>query len=145
MALAPNTSLLQRLKHSRDLLYIVILALVVAIVWIVLSVYHSSVQTTVPANIQSLTVPLNPTINTQLIQSLSNRTVYTSDELSNFPINRAAPSPLPGAPVASAAPTQAPLATPTPLPSSSPASTATPSPTPAVSPSPTASPVVPGP
>lgn len=80
--------MLTTLKRSKDVLYIVILALVVALVWIVISVYHAAVKTSVPPNIQKLTTPLTPTIDIELLGTLSSRKTYTEEELASFPINR---------------------------------------------------------
>jgi hypothetical protein len=83
-----NTSMLTSLKRSKDVLYILILALVVALVWIIIGVYHAAVKTSIPANIQKLTTPLSPTLDTETLQGLSSRTLYTDQELQSFPINR---------------------------------------------------------
>lgn len=126
----PNNSLLQTLKRSKNLLYIFILALVVALVWIVLGVYHVTVQTTISPEIQKLTKPLNPAIDTQVLEKLSTRTQYSAEELATFPINKqlseeeaaaisATPTPTPKS-TASGSATPIPSSTPTPTPTSTP-------------------------
>lgn len=108
-----NISLFQSLKRSKDVLYIFILALVVAIVWIVLGVYHTTVETTVPAAIQKLTVPLNPVIDEKMLQRVSTRTTFTQEELANFPINREIIEEVGASPTPRPTPTPTPTATPT--------------------------------
>ena len=112
------------LLKRKDVLYIFILGLVVVVAWIGISVYSSLRKTTIPPEVAKQTIPLNPVIDTQILDNLQNRTLYSKEELQSFPLNttpdeetgrRSSPTPTTN--------------TPAPIPTSSPISTVSGTPT----------------
>lgn len=79
---------LDTLKHKQWLLRILIFTLVTAMIWLGFSLFRSQQQTGIPADLQKLAIPLNPTINIGVVDRIEQKRAYTAEELQNFPVYR---------------------------------------------------------
>lgn len=77
---------LDSLRRREGLLRVLVFTLVTIVLWIGFTIYHSQQQSTLPVNLRKHTTPLNPNINRQVLQEISQRDAYTTSELENFPI-----------------------------------------------------------
>lgn len=77
---------LEALRKREGLFRILIFSLVTVVFWIGFSIYLSQQQTKLSIDIRKHTEPLNPNINRETIQEVSDRKTYTPEELSSFPI-----------------------------------------------------------
>ncbi len=75
------------LLKRKDVLYIFILGLVIVVIWIGINVYSSLQKTTIPPEVAKQTIPLNPVIDTQTLDNLQSRTLYSKEELQSFSLN----------------------------------------------------------
>jgi len=81
-------SRLSSLQHSQALLRILVFSFFTVIVWIGFTLFQSQQQTGISPDLQLMAVPLNPNIDTQVIDRIQQKHFYTDQELSNFPIFR---------------------------------------------------------
>ncbi len=81
-------SRLSSLQHSQTLLRIFVFSFFTVIVWIGFTLFQSQQQTGISPELQQMAVPLNPNIDTQVINRIQQKHFYTDDELSNFPVFR---------------------------------------------------------
>lgn len=65
-----------------------IFTLVTAMIWVGVSLFRSQQRTGIPIELQNLAKPLNPNINTQVIERIEKKRGYSPSELANFPVYR---------------------------------------------------------
>ncbi|MEN8253274.1 MAG: hypothetical protein ABFQ62_02785 [Patescibacteria group bacterium] len=81
-----NTKTLQGLKRRQALMYVMLFSLVTIVIWAVFSLFSSQKKVPIPPELLKLAQPLNPNIDTQIIEKLEHKKEYTNSELKNFPI-----------------------------------------------------------
>jgi hypothetical protein len=135
------------LKHKQWFLRILIFSLVTAMIWVGVSLFRSQQKTAISDELQKLSQPLNPNIDTETLSRIEAKKSYSAEELRDFPVYRVirlkngeekvvtqipvdeeslpslSPSPLPPAsetPVSSDEPIASGSATPSPQPTPSP-------------------------
>jgi hypothetical protein len=79
---------INNLKHRQAYLRIGIFSLVTVMIWVGYSIYHSQQQTVVSQDLQKHALPLNPNIDTTIVDRIENKKTYSEAELSNFTIYR---------------------------------------------------------
>jgi hypothetical protein len=79
---------LHGLKQKQAFLRILIFSLVTVIIWVGLSIFRTQQQTSVSSELQKLSEPLNPNINTTVLDRIEQKRVYSAEELTNFTIYR---------------------------------------------------------
>jgi hypothetical protein len=77
---------LGNLQHRQQLLYILLFSFATVVVWIGVSLLTSQRRTGIPPETLLLATPLNPTINTPLLEEIKGKRAYTEEELRLFPI-----------------------------------------------------------
>ena len=82
-------------KIKRDALNIGILTLVTVIIWVGIEVYQTYNQTTISQDIQSQLQPLNPSIDIETLDGLSDRFVPPTSFQITSPTDTTTPSPTP--------------------------------------------------
>lgn len=82
---------------QRDNLILSFLTFITALSWIAFDVYHASVDTTIPKNLEEQLVPITPTFDREIIQKVKRRKNIDISE-SSFVISPEAPSPPPQLP-----------------------------------------------
>ncbi len=73
---------------NRDLLILSILTVITVFSWVTFEVYRALTQIEIPAVLKQQIEPLNPTVQTEIIQGLKLRKSFSTDELvspSNLP------------------------------------------------------------
>lgn len=77
-------------KAQKDIFYIAISSLVLAVLWVGFSIYHAYVDSTITPALQTQIEPIEPIFNTQVIQELkSRRGVIPVFELESLPAESA--------------------------------------------------------
>jgi hypothetical protein len=66
---------------NRDLLILSILTVITVFSWVTFEVYRALTQVEIPAVLKQQIEPLNPTIQTEIIQGLKSRKSFSTDEL----------------------------------------------------------------
>ena len=79
---------LQQLKTQNTLVVILVLLFVSILIWTGVSIYSSTTTSQLPANIKKLTLPLNPSIDREILDSISQKVVLSGQQLESFPIYR---------------------------------------------------------
>lgn len=69
----------------KDLFLLSILTLITAIGWIVFDIYHASVDTTIPPEIEEQLTPITPTFERKVVESLKNRQFVEPQRTQGFP------------------------------------------------------------
>lgn len=77
---------LAKLRLRKEVLIIMVFVLVIAVLWIGLSVFSSQQQTGITPEQRQLAQPLTPVLDLAVIERLEQKRVYGSEELSNFPL-----------------------------------------------------------
>lgn len=77
---------LNTLRQRQQILAILVFALVAISTWVGVSLLSSQRQTRLSSELLELAKPLNPSINTTVIEQISQKRQYTADELDDFPI-----------------------------------------------------------
>lgn len=81
---------------QKDILLLTIPGFFLIVIWIIFSIYHSSVTSTIPENLTLQIVPISPTFDTKTIEALKNRTqIAPIFELSKSSSQTATPTPTP--------------------------------------------------
>jgi hypothetical protein len=75
-----------RIKTSQQLLTILILLFICMIFWIIVSLFSSQTNTKITPEVLEMAKPFNPTLSTEVLDSIEQRTVITDEELVDFPI-----------------------------------------------------------
>lgn len=78
--------LIQQLKLREDILRILVFTLFTVFCWVGFSIFQSQQKTKIPAETQRHAIPLNPNLNTTLIDEIEARKMFSEQELESFPI-----------------------------------------------------------
>lgn len=81
-----NTKTIQGLKRRQMLMYLMLFSLLTIVIWAIFSLLYSQKKVPIPPELLRLSQPLNPNIDTEIIQKLENKKFYQDSELRNFPI-----------------------------------------------------------
>lgn len=76
------------LRRNQQLLYVGLFTLVVVVVWIATSLFSSQQKTGISSELRKMAVPLNPNINTFVIERLEAKRSFSPEELSSFEVIR---------------------------------------------------------
>ncbi len=77
---------LDKIKQNQTFLIIGILLFTLLLVWGAVSLFASQQQTVITAAQKEMAAPLQPVINTEMIDELARKPFYTDSELANFTI-----------------------------------------------------------
>ena len=66
--------------NSRDALLLSILTFVTALGWLVLDVYHASIDSTISPEVEAQLSPVTPTFEKDVVQSLKSRETFAPSE-----------------------------------------------------------------
>ncbi len=80
------TGQLKQLKHKNQLLTILVLLLVCVFSWGIASIFSSQRQSKLPSDLTKLAKPLNPNLDTQILNTLETKRSFTAEELSQIEI-----------------------------------------------------------
>lgn len=84
--MAAQFSELSNLRHSRQLLIILMFSLVTIVAWVSISLITSQKKTTISAELQALALPLTPSLNLEVLSDIESKRMYSANELASFPI-----------------------------------------------------------
>lgn len=70
-----------KFKLGKDVLIFSILTLITVLTWVAFEVYRASIKTTIPKVTQEQMTFLNPTVNTNTIETLKTRLSLSEEEL----------------------------------------------------------------
>jgi len=84
---------MNQLKFGRNVLFLALLSLLTAVIWIGYEVYHAYTETTVPQVISKLIQPLSPTLDQEVFQAIKEKQQPSDEELNLFPTPFPSPSP----------------------------------------------------
>lgn len=79
---------LKGLRHKQQLLGILLFSLVTIVVWVGISLILSQQSTRISSALQRLALPLNPSINVEVLSEIEQKRAYDPATLTNFPIYR---------------------------------------------------------
>jgi len=79
-------SKLLSLQRNQYILYIMVLTLVLAMLWMLIEVVTSQRVSGVDPDIRSAASPLNPNLDAQVLARIARKKVYAENELADFPI-----------------------------------------------------------
>lgn len=79
---------LANLRQRQEILAILIFSLVAIMIWVAVDLFSSQQRTAISAELQKLARPLNPIIQTQIIDELEQKRHYGENDLLSFPIYR---------------------------------------------------------
>jgi hypothetical protein len=74
------------LRRNQQLLYIGIFTLVAVVVWVAGNLFQSQNKTGISRELQLMALPLNPNINTFVIDRIEQKTTYEDQDLQDFEI-----------------------------------------------------------
>lgn len=77
---------IKTLKRNQYLLYVMIFTLVVVLLWMLMALFTSQRRPGISADLQQLATPLNPNLDSEVLERLEAKTHFTSAQLANFPI-----------------------------------------------------------
>jgi len=77
---------LKSLQDNQRLLAILVFSLVTVVIWVGFSLLNSQTKSSISPELRALAKPLNPTINTDVLDEIAAKREYTPDELTNFTI-----------------------------------------------------------
>jgi len=80
------SSQLKQLKHRNTLIVILVLLFISIFIWTGVSIISSTTTSQLPENIKKLAIPLNPSIDRQILSGIENKQVLSDQELESFPI-----------------------------------------------------------
>jgi len=72
--------------RSRYLLIFLVLLAIGGVIWVFVSIYASQNTTTLPPEATAAATPLDPNLNTAVLDKLETKSIYSEEELANFPI-----------------------------------------------------------
>lgn len=84
---------MDQLKFGRNILIISITTMITVFVWIGFEVYHAYTATTIPTVVRELIQPLNPNIDTAVIEDIKEKYQIPTEELEM--VTQPLPSPSP--------------------------------------------------
>ena len=65
-----------------------IFTLVTIMIWVGLSIFQTQQRTGISEELQQLALPLNPNINTEVLNRINQKRSYSPEELADFPVYR---------------------------------------------------------
>lgn len=74
------------LLHRQQLLYVMVFTFMTVVIWVGISVATSQKTTQIDPNLKKLALPLNPSLNIQVIGALEEKQTFDQAELASFPI-----------------------------------------------------------
>lgn len=74
------------LKHRQQLLAIMLFSLMAIVVWVGAGLLSSQESTSISPQLQQASLPLNPSINVEILGEIEQQTPYDPSQLTNFPI-----------------------------------------------------------
>lgn len=77
---------LNKLRHNQQFLAIAILFFATALVWVAFGLFSSQQSTRITTAQKTHAQPLSPTLDTEILQSLENKTYFSESELESFVI-----------------------------------------------------------
>lgn len=77
---------MNRLRTNQQLLTILVLLFICLIFWIIVSLFSSQTSSKISPDIKEMAKPFNPTLSTQVLDTLESKRVFSEEELANFPI-----------------------------------------------------------
>ncbi|HEX9817846.1 MAG TPA: hypothetical protein VGA89_03080 [Patescibacteria group bacterium] len=77
---------LKKLQQRKDLLVILLLLFVIAVFWIVISIFSSQQRSGITDQQRLLAQPLSPNLDTIVIDELAQKTIYSAADLADFPV-----------------------------------------------------------
>ncbi|CAN5288309.1 hypothetical protein BH10PAT2_BH10PAT2_0470 [soil metagenome] len=77
---------LKSLNNQQNFLRILIFSVVTIMIWIAFSIFRTQQTPQISAELQKMALPLNPTINLDVINRIDQKKAYSDAELGNFPI-----------------------------------------------------------
>ncbi len=77
---------LEKIKTKRKLFFALIFALAAAFVWIFVSIFSTQGAAGVSPEMKKMAEPLNPTLNTDVLDRLESRRYFTQQDLQRFPV-----------------------------------------------------------
>lgn len=72
--------------RSNTLLIFISLVCIGTIVWIFVSIYASQNASALPPDVNEAATPLDPNLNTAILDKLDTKNIYSQEELDSFPI-----------------------------------------------------------
>lgn len=84
--MTPFKEQLKSLQGNQKILGVFIFSLITVVIWISLSLVTSQTKTAISPESQALAKPLNPSINTDVLNSIEGKRIYETSELEDFPI-----------------------------------------------------------
>jgi hypothetical protein len=77
---------LEKLKHKKKLLVILIFALVSVLVWIVVGIFSAQTKLGVSPALTAMAKPLTPTLKGAVLETIEQKKYYPENQLEAFPI-----------------------------------------------------------
>jgi ABC-type Na+ efflux pump permease subunit len=77
---------LKNLQQRKELLVILLFLFVIVILWIAIDVFSSQQRSGISAQQKKIAQPLSPNLDTAVLDKLNQKTIYTAEELADFPI-----------------------------------------------------------
>lgn len=77
---------ISRIKNKQQMLTILILLFICLLFWIIVSLFSSQNSSKISPNVQEMARPFNPTLSTEVLDTLETKKVFSEEELSDFPI-----------------------------------------------------------
>lgn len=84
----PLHKTVQQLQQNQRVLQFAIFTLVTVLIWVGFSLNQSQEKTKITPQQQTLALPLNPTINQEILDELEAKEAFSEEELMAFPIYR---------------------------------------------------------
>jgi len=74
------------LRHNQQLLFFLLFSLVTVSVWVGISLITSQTKTSLSPELQALALPLNPSLNLEVLGQIEQKRTYDPSTLTSFPI-----------------------------------------------------------
>lgn len=74
------------IRHKQQILGILVFTLVAIVMWVGISLVTSQQSTSISARQQQMALPLNPSINIDVLSSIEQQRAYDPSQLTSFPI-----------------------------------------------------------
>ena len=77
---------LEKIKHKKKLLMILVFALVSVLVWIVVGIFSAQTKMGISPALTVMAKPLTPTLKGAVLETIEQKEYYSSNQLEDFPI-----------------------------------------------------------
>ena len=77
---------LEKIKHKKKLLVILVFALVSVLVWIVVGIFSAQTKMGISPALTAMAKPLTPTLKGAVLETIEQKEYYSSNQLEDFPI-----------------------------------------------------------